>query len=196
MNKSLLTLLLLAFSANGFSQMELPEYEGCTLLQKNGISYCIDSESYKVAWTALKLYANDIENNRFTPPDGEFFKDMPPSVSPIWHKIEKQVRFWSIEFDSLYVVTGKTMIQTDTAKAPTPAYYKAILKGCQGDAIGFLVNTEAPNNQAIANYCIHLDSIESISGLDLFPTLDIYLQETIEPTFDTLYWPFTNFNIR
>ncbi len=171
------------------AQVEVPEPNNCRTLKKGRVTSCVDS-NYEVVWTAAKMYGSDIEESIYFPPDSEFFKNIPVSMSEMWQKVENQVRFWSIEFDSLYVVTGKILYKPGTDKPEVTAYYKAILKGCQGDAIGFFMD-ETREEKQLDKYTVPIDKLEGITGMDYFSTLDETLQEIIEPEFDPKFWPFS-----
>lgn len=192
MKKYFFLATIIALSNSLIAQVEVPNSDNCKLFQKGNFSYCVNPDTYKVVWTASILYGGDIEKQNFTPPDSEFFKDIPQQISGTWVNIENQVKFWSIEFDSLYVVTGKTEIEVDSLTPPVKAYYKAILKGCQGDAIGFLIK-EPEGGKDIKEYILPIDKLEKITGMDFFQSLDPSLQEIIEPEFNPGFWPITDF---
>lgn len=192
MIRNLLFSILLFFTFNSFAQVEVPIASDCKLFSKNNFSYCVNPTTYKVQWTAAILYRPDIANKTYSPPDKEFFKDIPQQISQTWVNIENQVKYWSIEFDSIYVVTGKTEIFTDSITPPKKAYYKALLKGCQGDAIAFLVK-EDKGGLYLKDYIISIDELEQITGMDYFHKLDESLQEIIEAEYNLEFWPITDF---
>lgn len=184
--------LFLFFGFNSYAQFEVPIAENCKLFTKNNFSYCVDPKTYKVQWTATILYKPDIAKKTYSPPDKEFFKDIPRQISQTWVKIENQVKYWSIEFDSIYVVTGKSKIFTDSITPPKTAFYKALLKGCQGDAIAILVE-ENKGGLELKEYIISIDELEQITGMDYFHGLDKSLQEIIEAEYNLEFWPITDF---
>lgn len=185
-------IFILFFTLSPFlcqAQMEVPSGNSmCTTMVKDNFTYCINSNNYQIKWTAIQIKGVDIEKKTYFPPDKEFFKDMPSSIDPIWQKIEQQTNYWAIEFDSVYVVTGTTTINTDTIKPPTQVYYKAILKGCQGDGLGFIVNEDALFSN-LKKHALTLNELEKVTGLDFFPTLDKDLQEIFESEFSWEFWP-------
>lgn len=189
--KNLLASLLLMLSSLGFSQVEIPDsVNNCKLVQKGNYSYCVDPATYKANWVAGRMYKSDVEAQKYLPPDVEFFSELIEAKSFVWAKLEKQVMMWTLEFDSLYVVTGKEIIPGDSVTEPATIMYKAILKGCQGDAIGFIIDP-FKDKKAIREYAVPIDQIEELTGIDLFSKLNVELQAYFESNFNTEYWPFS-----
>jgi DNA/RNA endonuclease G (NUC1) len=184
--RRILSFAFLLCSLNVFSQIEIPHSSiDCQQFTKNNFSYCIDKSTYETQWTAIQIKGKDIERKTYIPNDKEFFKDQPESISTIWSKIELQVQYWAIEFDSIYVVTGKTLINDSTNQY---AWYKAVMKGCQGDGLGFWV-TSLPSSGSIKDHSLTLNELEEKTGMDFFPTLDKDLQEIFESEFGWQFWP-------
>lgn len=191
MTKHLLLFAAILTSLSLTAQMEIPECDAaCTRLQKKEFNYCLNPDTYEVLWTAVKISGSNIENKIYLPQDSEFFTNIPQAMSKTWLQIENQVKFWSMEFDSVYVVTGETFIEKDTINPPTRAYYKAVLKGCQGDAIAFLVE-ENNEGKPLKSYLVSVDELEEITSFNFFPSLHVSLQEIIEPEYNLVYWPLT-----
>ena len=169
------------------AQIEIPTSSpNCKILSKNNFTYCLEEGSYKTQWTAVQIKGTDIENKVYLPPDIEFFKDLPASISFIWQNIETQTKFWAMDFDSVFVVTGFAEIELDSL--PVKAYYKAILKGSQGDALAFFVDTKSTKTD-IASYGISINKLEELTGMDFFPTLNKDLQDIFESKFNWEFWP-------
>lgn len=186
---------ILFLSLEVFGQMAMTGTENCKLFEKGNFSYCVDPSTYKVNWTSAIVYGNHIENQTYIPPDKEFFKEIPQQISMVWLNIEKQVKMWAIEFDSVYVITGKTTIAaSDSLTPPLTAYYKALLKGCGGDALAFIVQ-EQNGGKSIEEYIVTIDALEEITGINFFFTLDESLQEIIEAEYNLKFWPITDFNV-
>lgn len=183
---------LLLISVFSGAQVEVPNYTGeCKLVQKNNFTYCIDAKLYEVKWAAGKYYKTDIENRTYIPPDADFFPDLAKTGSYLWANLEKQVKLWAMEYDSLYVVTGKIKSEPDSTtldSIPRIIYYKAILKGCQGDAIGFLIDPLNDKGK-LEDYVVTIDKVESATDMDFFPTLNKDLQDIIESNVNLEFWP-------
>ncbi len=171
-----------------FSQIEIPQSNNeCKILKKNNFTYCVDTTTFKINWTAYCLKGSTIENKQYTPSDKEFFRNMPTSIDPIWKKIVMQTQMWSIDFDSVYIVTGKKEFTVDSITKT--AYYKAILKGCQGDGLGFWVPSDANPSSSIKEYSMTINKLEEKTGMDFFPSLNTDLQEIFESEFKWEFWP-------
>jgi len=110
----------------------------------------------------------------------------------IWRKLETQVRNWSLEKDSLYVITGPLFSPSDSLIGENgvgvPAYYFKVLVDLsppEHDMIAFLLpNTRS--SEELLNFAIPVDSLEQISGYDFFgeaPDQDVieWLERRIEP---------------
>lgn len=187
--KPFVTISLLFFAFSSYSQIEIPQYQQtCKLMQKNNFSYCINQNDYSTCWLAGKILASDFENQVFLPPDANFFPKLAESGSYLWANLEKQVQLWAIEYDSLFVVTGKSIIPGDSVNEPVTLYYKAILKGCQGDAIGFIINPVTDKGK-LNEFAVTIDQVEELTKMDFFFRLDTDLQEIIESSFKKEFWP-------
>ncbi len=184
---SLLSLLCLTFMS-AFTQVEIPQSNtGCRIQKKGNFTYCLDSSTYKTNWTAYCLKGSSIENKEYIPTDKEFFRNMPSSIDPIWKKIVMQTQMWAMDFDSVYIVTGIKEYMVDSIIKT--AYYKAVLKGCQGDGLGFWVPSEASPVSSLKDYAMALNKLEEKTGMDFFPSLNTDLQEIFESEFNWEFWP-------
>lgn len=189
MKNHLLLTLSIIISINLFPQVEIPSTNCmCKIIHKKQFSFCFDSLSYQTIWTSNKIYKSDIETHMFFPPDKDFFPELNTMNFTSWTKLENQVKYWSMEFDSLFVLTGKVFIKCSNDSTEKLYFYKAILKGCMGDAIGFLMR-DAENNPELISYAVPVDSLEVITGYDFFPGLNHDLQAIIESSFNTDFWP-------
>ena len=92
----------------------------------------------------------------------------------------------AIVYDSIYIVTGP--ILTDGLEAIGPnevsipqLYYKAVidLREDRKEGIAFLLKNEA-SQDAVQSFAISIDSLERVSGLELYPFLDDALEAKIE----------------
>jgi DNA/RNA endonuclease G (NUC1) len=177
------------FSTFSFGQVELPNTtSGCSVMHKNKFWYCINEKTYQPVWTAIKIEKSDIENHQFFPPDKDFFPGMSKINGKVWDKLENQVKYWAMEFDSVFVVTGNAMYYDNSINDFKFGYFKAILKGCKGDAIAFLVCTDQ-DSEDLLSYAVSVDFIESKTDFDFFPTLSTDLQKIIESSFNADFWP-------
>lgn len=107
-----------------------------------------------------------------------------------WDKLEQKVRNWSDSFDTLYVVTGADIRNSDKiaydntgASVPVPVgYFKALLGykkfgnfgvGGEYTAIGFYYEHKAyPNDISdVINQAMTIDELEEKMGMDFFVNL-------------------------
>lgn len=111
-----------------------------------------------------------------------------------WKALEEIVRQWTLEEDSLWVVSGP-VLQQDLRKiginqVSIPAYfYKIILNSRQAELkiISFLL----PNKKIekdLSYWVVPVDSVEALSGLDFFPQLPDVLEDSLESTVQTGLW--------
>ena len=183
------TYLLFLFSTINLitsAQIEVPTSEGfCNQFTKNNFTYCLDS-NYNPVWTALQIKGSHVENKVYFPADKEFFKQIPEEIAYVLEKTEIQVKLWAMHFDSVYVVTGRKEITAGSLNST--AYYKAILKGCQGDALAFWV-AKKKSTSNITDYALTIDELEQKTGMNFFPMLNKDLQNIVEEEFNWEFWP-------
>jgi DNA/RNA endonuclease G (NUC1) len=187
--KSILLLIpLFLFPTTLFCQVGIPAANcNCPIMHKNNFAFCTDTLKYQTIWTSVKITRSDIENRNYFPPDKDFFPGIVSIDYSSWTRLENQVKYWAIEFDSVFVVTGKTTLDAGIDSIRKTLYYKAILKGCKGDAIGFLVGDKETYPDLIS-YAVAVDSLENITGFDFFPGLNPDIQSIIESSFNADFW--------
>lgn len=113
-----------------------------------------------------------------------------------WQQLEKQVRNWAIQHDTIWVVTGP--ILTDeithfigrTNKVSVPKrFYKIILfrKNAHNySAYAFLI----PNTQieSYKNYNVSIDEIEEAAQIDFYPALPDEIETVVEQSVNTHFY--------
>jgi endonuclease G, mitochondrial len=115
----------------------------------------------------------------------------------IWKKLEEQVREWAVELKKIYVVTG--LILSDDlptiGKAnavSVPRYlYKIVLQYDDDErkAIAFLLPNE-PSSSTLTDYIVPIDSIETLTHINFFPTLSAQLSDQLEKHVTISKWHF------
>ncbi len=114
-----------------------------------------------------------------------------------WNNLESKVR-QSLESTPCnhYVVTGPILndysgVTGGTNDIPVPNYfYKAIVRlGGKPSGIGFIMPNEKCE-KPLASYIVTIDSIEKLTGLNLFPVIDKELQDKIEAQANFNDWNF------
>ncbi|MFC2109500.1 DNA/RNA non-specific endonuclease [Bacteroidota bacterium] len=114
----------------------------------------------------------------------------------IWKKLESQVRTWSYDSDSLFVVTGPVLKNIEKSiganKVSVPKqFYKVLLrfKDSTVSSIGFLLDNTA-STATLRSKAVAIDEIEEISGVDFNAGLSEALQNKIEGNLYLSDWEF------
>ena len=110
----------------------------------------------------------------------------------IWKKLEEQVRIWTRRYDTLYVVTGPLFIHEPryTGRIPVPShFYKALLikSDNQWESVAFIIENRkivVPLNE----FRCTVDSLEQVSGLDFFSSLDDAIESRVESQYHANIW--------
>lgn len=114
----------------------------------------------------------------------------------IWKKLESQVRTWSYDSDSLFVVTGPVLKNIEksigTNKVSVPKqFYKVLLrfKDNTVSTIGFLLDNTVSKSE-LHSKAVAIDRIEKISGIDFNAGLPEALQDKLEKHLYISDWEF------
>jgi endonuclease G len=93
----------------------------------------------------------------------------------IWLELEHNVRDWARAYKHINVVAGPVLVDSITSignnQVLVPRYYfKAIFTNGAGkpESIGFLFDQTMETHQKLENFIVPIDSIEKVTGLDLF----------------------------
>ena len=116
-----------------------------------------------------------------------YYSNMSPQVpacnTGIWSKLEKQVRDWAVEYDTIFVVTGPVLTNGLPAIGPGGVavpefYYKVILHNSlpAPKGIGFIM-PNAGSKAHVSSFAVPIDSVESVTGIDFFPLLPAESEE-------------------
>lgn len=97
--------------------------------------------------------------------------------SGVWNRMEMQVRRWTEQYDTIYIVTGPLLADGDTARigdnrvtVPT-AFYKAIYIPALNQAVGFLIPHEK-SKAHLSTFAMTLDELEDKTGIDFFAGME------------------------
>lgn len=114
----------------------------------------------------------------------------------VWNDLEQQCRTWAWRGKDLYIVCGpifdskhpKTIGKSKVRISVPDRFFKVVLSA-SGDAsaIGFIypnTNTYEP----MSDYCVSVDSIEAITGIDFYHILDDDLEDLIEAECNPRKW--------
>lgn len=128
-----------------------------------------------------------------------FMSNMSPQTPSfnraIWKNLEEKFRVWTLDRDTLYVVTGPVLDTTLTKtigknEVYVPElYYKIALDLNQESSsmIAFLM----PNKKCeepIEHFAVPVDSVEKITGIDFYPDLPDKEEEELESRVKTEGW--------
>lgn len=112
----------------------------------------------------------------------------------IWKKLEDQVRDWAMDNNNVYVVTGpvlnKSFKTIGANKVSVPEYYYKIVLDIQKPdikAIAFLMKNEK-SSASLQSFVVSIDKIESLTGLDFFPSMPDDLENGLESITMTKSW--------
>lgn len=109
----------------------------------------------------------------------------------IWKRLEEQVRTWTLQYDTLYVVTGPLLeaglpsIGPHAVSVPK-AYFKALIAPNQQKGIAFIL-PNAKSEAPLSQFLLPIDRLELRLQRDLFYQLPDELEKKIEN--QQVFWP-------
>jgi endonuclease G len=131
--------------------------------------------------------------------DSFYMSNMSPQVPgfnrDIWRQLEALVRYWAIVHEELYIVTGPILtdgpyetIGENEVSVPK-RYFKVILDYREPDIrmIAFILTNEK-SKTPLYTAVVTVDTVEYITGLDFFPTLEDELEERLEGEAHYFVW--------
>lgn len=114
----------------------------------------------------------------------------------IWKKLESVVRSWAEQNGSVFVATGgilePNLESIGENRVSVPDYfYKVILvhQPPNSKAIGFILPNR-DSEDSLVSYAISVDSVETRTGIDFFPSLPDSVENSIEVDFNINMWRF------
>ena len=114
----------------------------------------------------------------------------------IWKRLEAIIRTFAYNNESVYVVTGPVLSENlhDLGEndVSIPEYYYKVVLDLEGDetkGIAFLLPQTAVGKD-LTKYAVTIDSVEAVTGLDFFHSLEDELEESHESEFDLNKWVF------
>jgi endonuclease G len=136
-----------------------------------------------------------------------YYSNMSPQVPAfnrgIWSSLESMVRYWAVENDAVYIVTGPILnkdsypsIGPDEVAVPE-FFYKVILdyREPERKAIAFILRNTA-DKQKIRESACTIDHVEELTGIDFFPALPDDEENRLEAENDITLWPLKEFSLR
>ncbi|TCZ71777.1 DNA/RNA non-specific endonuclease [Flaviaesturariibacter aridisoli] len=148
--------------------------------------------------------AEDLSYSRRSMSQSFYYSNMSPQVPAfnrgVWRRLEELVRFWATAYDSIYIVSGPVLEPGLPVIGPHHVavpryYYKAVLRyGHNGtEGIAFLLRNE-PSAATLKSFAVPIDSVESVTGLDLFPQLPDETEIRVEGKVREKEWRWTRKN--
>lgn len=128
-----------------------------------------------------------------------YFSNMSPQTPSfnrgVWKRAEEQVREWALQHNAVYVVTGPVLNKITTHignnKVSVPAYYyKTVLDKKKEKAIAMLIPNQGSKAELLS-FCISIDSLEALTGIDFFQRLPDKDEKHIESTCNPENWTWT-----
>ena len=114
----------------------------------------------------------------------------------IWNRLEQKTRYWAEKYDKLYVITGGVLTNNlktiGFEKVGVPNYfYKIILDYHTPElkVIAFLIPHRA-SEKGLYQFVTSVDKIESLTGIDFFPSLPDELETELEKSDSYINWSF------
>jgi endonuclease G len=114
----------------------------------------------------------------------------------VWNRLEEKVRYWSVKYDGVYVVTGGVLSESlptiGRDKVAVPNYfYKIIFNNAKGNSkmIAFLI-PNAKSDQPLYSFVVSVDAIEKMTGIDFFPNMEDGIESKLEKRNDYKEWSF------
>ncbi len=148
-----------------------------------------------MAWNKASMDATFLLSN--VAPMRENFND------GIWLELENNVRDWSRKHRKIEVVAGPVFTDPlgsigDNEIIVPRYFYKAAftMDGGKPQVIGFLIEQDLDSYESLDAYIVSIDSIEKITGLDLFANLygnwdeEIKLEKQVNK--GSTEWPFND----
>ncbi len=110
----------------------------------------------------------------------------------VWERLESQVRKWSLQYDTIYVVTagiltdGLPTIGANKVSVPL-FFYKVIYSPKMQRGIGFIIKNEE-SSQDLSTFALSIDSVESMTSMDFFRELPDNIENEVENKIDRKVW--------
>jgi len=112
-----------------------------------------------------------------------------------WKELEEKVRNWAQRDSAIIIITGP-ILRSEKPKrigvsrvAVPEEFFKVILSpySKKPNGVGFIMPNRK-ENKALWTYAVTIDDIESITGINFFPTLSTEQEKVFESMIDLDYW--------
>lgn len=113
----------------------------------------------------------------------------------VWKNIEKLIREWAKEGNTLYIATGPVLKDAPFGtfgqnKISIPTRYYKVVMDVRGErAVGFVMRSNVASGAPKA-FAVSVDEVEKITGIDFFPQVPDDIEEKAESGSDFSKWNF------
>jgi endonuclease G len=113
----------------------------------------------------------------------------------VWKHIEKLVREWAKEGNTLYIAAGPVLTDAPFGTfgpnkiSIAERYYKVVLDVTGERAIAFVIRANVATGVP-KSFTVSVDELEKITGIDFFPALADDLEQKVEASNDFTKWNF------
>ena len=128
------------------------------------------------------------------------FSNISPQKSQLnrnpWRLLEEQIRSWANKYDTLYVVTGGVLEDSEMGhigknKVTVPhRYYKVVLsvKNSVYNAIGFVLPNSTTVKDDFMHYKMSVNDVERITKLNFFDKIPDNIEDVVEKDYSVIFW--------
>jgi endonuclease G len=113
----------------------------------------------------------------------------------VWKNIEKLIREWAKEGNTLYIATGPVLKDAPFGtfgqnKISIPTRYYKVVMDVRGErAVAFVMRSNVASG-APKSFAVSVDEVEKITGIDFFPQVSDEAEEKAESSNDFSKWNF------
>lgn len=144
--------------------------------------------------------AGDMKWSKKAMKESFYFSNMCPQRPGLnrgaWKVLEEKIRDWAVQDSAIYIVCGPLVKASDSTigknKVKVPhGFFKVVLSPYTSIPKGIAFIFENKNeDKKLTSYVVSIDSVESLTGMDFFPTLPDELEDNIESTVQISDWNF------
>ena len=142
--------------------------------------------------------AGDMLRNKQAMRESFYYSNISPQLPSfnrgIWKKLEMKIREWVNRYDRLYITCGPVFLDLyktigEDGVAVPDYFFKTVLVDNPKEkyCIGFLF-PHLKCKGDIFNYAVTVDSVENVTGLDMYPKLPNRIENEIESKYSIDQW--------
>ena len=132
--------------------------------------------------------AGDMNWSDATMKESFYMSNMSPQLhafnAGIWEKLETKVRKWAVAKGEVFVVDGPVLTGELKKigvknKVTVPDYFYKIVYS-SGSVLAFVIQNKDWDQKSFYDFCVPVDSIEKLTGIDFFPLMNDTLENELE----------------